>query len=206
MDIKCRLAGLHPDAAVLVATVQALKYNGGVPRTQLRGIVNLGKHIENLQKFGVPIVVAINQFASDTDGEIAFIESYCRERGCDFSLTRVFAEGGRGGEDLAQKVLSALENKPSAYKPLYSLDLGLKEKIQTIARDIYGADGVEYTAAAEKSIRTLTDLGFGSLPVCVAKTQYSLSLRQRRCGLCRCSYRRDHSDARPSQSTGSREN
>ena len=158
MDIKCRLAGLHPDAAVLVATVQALKYNGGVPRTQLReenlealkkGIVNLGKHIENLQKFGVPIVVAINQFASDTDGEIAFIESYCKERGCDFSLTRVFAEGGRGGEDLAQKVLSALENKPSAYKPLYSLDLGLKEKIQTIARDIYGADGVEYTAAAE---------------------------------------------------------
>lgn len=191
MDIKCRMAGLHPDAAVLVATVQALKYNGGVPRTQLReenlealkkGIVNLGKHIENLQKFGVPIVVAINQFASDTDGEIAFIESYCRERGCDFSLTRVFAEGGRGGEDLAQKVLSALENKPSAYKPLYSLDLGLKEKIQTIARDIYGADGVEYTAAAEKSIRTLTDLGFGSLPVCVAKTQYSLSDDQKKLG------------------------
>lgn len=191
MDIKCRMAGLHPDAAVLVATVQALKYNGGVPKTQLReenpealkkGIVNLGKHIENLQKFGVPIVVAINRFASDTDAETAFIEAYCRERGCAFSLTRVFAEGGKGGEDLAQKVLSTLENKPSAYKPLYSLDLGLKEKIRTIAREIYGADGVEYTAAAEKSIRTLTDLGFDRLPVCVAKTQYSLSDDQKKLG------------------------
>lgn len=191
MDIKCRLAGLTPSAAVIVATVQALKYNGGVPKAELKGenlealqkgLVNLGKHIENLQKFGVPAVVAINAFVTDTDAEHEMIENFCREHDCEFSLATVWANGGAGGEDLAQKVLSTIENKPTQYHTLYELEQPLTAKIETIAKEIYGADGVDYVAAAKKALNNLEKLGYGNLPICMAKTQYSLSDDQTKLG------------------------
>lgn len=183
MDIKCRLAGLKPNVIVLVATARALKYNGGVPKEQTfvenldalkKGIVNLGAHISNMKKYGVPVVVAINRFSSDTDVELEYIERYCRENGADFALSEVFAKGGEGGIDLAKKVCEAAD-KPSDFHPIYATDLSLKEKIETIAREIYGADGVTYTNQAEKSIKEIEQLGGDRLPVCIAKTQYSLS-------------------------------
>ena len=183
-DIKCRKAGLAPDAIVLVATIRALKYNGGVPKAELnaenldalaKGIVNLEKHIENLQKYGVPVVVTLNSFVSDTKAETDYVENFCRERGCEFALSEVWEKGGEGGVALAEKVLETLETKESNFKVLYDDSLSLKEKIETVAREIYGADGVTYTAAAEKELKRITDLGMGDLPVCMAKTQYSLS-------------------------------
>ncbi len=182
-DIKCRKAGLKPSAVVLVATVRALKYNGGVPKTELasenlealeKGIVNLGVHIGNMQKFGVPVVVAINRFGNDTDKELAFVEDYCKKLGADFALSEVFAKGGEGGIELAEKVAQAVE-KPSEFKTLYPDDMPIKEKIQTIAKNIYGADGVIYTAQAQKALAEIEKLDTANLPVCVAKTQYSLS-------------------------------
>ncbi len=183
-DIKCRFAGLKPSCVVLVATIRALKYNGGVPKTDLKeenvaalekGIVNLKTHIENMHKFGVPVVVAINRFESDTDAEIAVIARTCEEMGVRYSLAEIFAKGGEGGRDLAQKVCDTIESTPSNYKPLYDEKLPIKEKIGIIAREIYRADGVVFTAQAEKSIKEIEALGFGETPVCVAKTQYSLS-------------------------------
>ncbi len=182
-DIKCRKAGLKPSAVVLVATVRALKYNGGVPKADLgqenlealkKGIVNLGVHIGNMHKYGVPVVVAINRFGADTDAELSFVEDYCKSLGADFTLSEVFAKGGEGGRELAEKVAAAVE-KPSEFHPLYALDLSVKEKIETIARQIYGADGVIYTTAAEKAIAEIEKLNVQGLPVCIAKTQYSLS-------------------------------
>ena len=182
-DIKCRKAGLKPSAVVLVATVRALKYNGGVAKADLgnenlpaleKGIVNLGAHIDNMHKYGVPVVVAINRFGADTDAELKYIEDYCRSLGADFALSEVFAKGGEGGVELAQKVVAASE-KPSEFKPLYTLDLTIKEKIGAVAKNIYGADGVIYTTAAEKAIAEIEKLNVQELPVCVAKTQYSLS-------------------------------
>lgn len=184
MDIKCRMAGLKPDAVVLVATVRALKYNGGVPKNELsaenmdalhKGIVNLEKHIENLHKFGVPIVVTLNSFVTDTEAEISYIRKFCEERSCEFALSEVWEKGGEGGIPLAEKVLDTLENKESDFHVLYENELSLKEKIETVAREIYGADGVNYTSAASKQLKKLEELGFGKLPVCMAKTQYSLS-------------------------------
>ena len=184
MDIKCRMAGLKPDAVVLVATVRALKYNGGVPKNELsaenmdalhKGIVNLEKHIENLHKFGVPIVVTLNSFVTDTEAEISYIRKFCEERNCEFALSEVWGKGGEGGIPLAEKVLDTLENKESDFHVLYENELSLKEKIETVAREIYGADGVNYTSAASKQLKKLEELGFGKLPVCMAKTQYSLS-------------------------------
>ncbi len=184
MDIKCRMAGLKPDAVVLVATVRALKYNGGVPKNELsaenmdalhKGIVNLEKHIENLHKFGVPIVVTLNSFVTDTEAEISYIRKFCEERNCEFALSEVWKKGGEGGIPLAEKVLDTLENKESDFHVLYENELSLKEKIETVAREIYGADGVNYTSAASKQLKKLEELGFGKLPVCMAKTQYSLS-------------------------------
>ena len=183
-DIKCRKAGLRPDAVVLVATVRALKYNGGVPKTELSaenmsalqaGIVNLEKHIENLHKYGVPIVVTLNSFVTDTEKEIAYVRKFCEDRGCEFAISEVWEKGGSGGVDLARKVLETLEKKESHFRLLYEDDMPLKEKIHTIASEIYGAGGVSYTAAAERQIKKLEEMGFGSLPVCMAKTQYSLS-------------------------------
>lgn len=183
MDIKCRLAGLKPDAVVLVATARALKYNGGVPKAETanenlealkKGIVNLGAHIENMKKYGVPVVVAINRFLTDTDAELSFIENYCRENGADFALSEVFAKGGEGGVALAEKVVAAAE-QPSDFHPIYSEKLPVREKIETIAREIYGADGVVFTAKAEKSMKEIETLGGNEMPVCIAKTQYSLS-------------------------------
>ena len=191
MDIKCRMADLKPDAVVLVATVRALKYNGGVPKDQLseenldalaKGICNLEKHIENLQKFGVPIVVTLNSFVTDTQAEYEYIRNFCEERGCEFALSEVWAKGGEGGIALAEKVLNTLENKESNFHVLYPDDMPLKEKINTIAKEIYGADGVVFDPAASKMIDKLTDLGFGNLPVCMAKTQYSLSDDQTKLG------------------------
>lgn len=182
-DIKCRYAGLSPDCVVVVATVRALKYNGGVPKTELTtenvaaveaGIVNLKAHIENMHKYGVPVVVAINQFGTDTDAELKVISDCCEQLGCEFALSEVFAKGGEGGLDLAEKVIKACE-KPANFKPLYDLDLTINEKIETVAREIYGADGVAVTPQAQKAIDEITALGFGKLPICVAKTQYSLS-------------------------------
>ena len=183
-DIKCRMAGLKPDAVVLVATIRALKYNGGIPKDQLsaenlealeRGIANLEKHIENLHKYGVPVVVTLNAFATDTEAETEFVRKFCEERGCEFALSEVWEKGGEGGIALAQKVLETLENKESHFKPIYEDELSLKEKIHTVASEIYGAAKVNYTPAAEKQLRKLEELGFGKLPVCMAKTQYSLS-------------------------------
>jgi formate--tetrahydrofolate ligase len=184
LDIKCRMAGLKPDAIVLVATVRALKYNGGVPKADLSkenlealkdGIVNLEKHMENLQKFGVPVVVGLNRFISDTDAELAYVKEFCESRGCEFSLCEVWEKGGEGGLDLAKKVLSTMETKESHYKPLYDLNLSIKEKIETIAKEIYGADGVTYDPVAETAIKTIEALGYKELPICMAKNQYSLS-------------------------------
>ena len=183
-DIKCRMAGLKPDAVVLVATIRALKYNGGVPKDELSsenldalkaGIVNLEKHIENLHKFGVPVVVTLNSFVTDTKDETDFVEQFCKERGCEFSLSEVWEKGGEGGIDLANKVLETIEHKESNFKVLYDDSLSLKEKIETVAKEIYGADGVTYSPAAERELKRITDLGMGDFPVCMAKTQYSLS-------------------------------
>ncbi len=191
LDIKCRKAGLKPDAVVLVATVRALKYNGGVAKADLgqenlealkAGIVNLEKHIENLQKYGVPVVVTLNAFTSDTEAEHAYVRQFCEERGCEFALSQVWEKGGEGGEALAQKVLDTLEKKESHYHPLYADDLSIREKIETIAKEIYGADGAAYAPAAAKAIDKIEAMGFGSLPVCMAKTQYSLSDDQTKLG------------------------
>ena len=183
-DIKCRMAGLKPDAVVLVATIRALKYNGGVPKDELSsenldalkaGIVNLEKHIENLHKFGVLVVVTLNSFVTDTKAETDFVEQFCKERGCEFALSEVWEKGGEGGIDLANKVLETIEHKESNFKVLYDDSLSLKEKIETVAKEIYGADGVTYSPAAERELKRITDLGMGDFPVCMAKTQYSLS-------------------------------
>ena len=184
LDIKCRMAGLHPDAAVLVATVRALKYNGGVAKADLaapnleavkKGICNLEKHIENLQKYGVPVVVTLNAFVTDTEEEVAYIRSFCEARGCAFALSEVWAKGGEGGKALAEKVIETLETKTSSFHPIYEDDCSLKDKIETVAKEIYGADGVTYAPAAQKMLKKIEDMGFGHLPVCMAKTQYSLS-------------------------------
>ena len=190
-DIKCRKAGLAPDAVVLVATVRALKYNGGVAKADLgtenldalkKGIVNLEKHIENLQKFGVPVVVTLNSFVTDTKAETDYVEQFCRERGCEFALSEVWEKGGEGGIELANKVLLTLEQKESHFKPLYPDDMSLEDKIATVAREIYGADGVTYSAAAKKELKRIADMGMSSFPVCMAKTQYSLSDDQTKLG------------------------
>lgn len=184
LDIKCRMAGLKPDAVVLVATVRALKYNGGVPKADLasenldalkKGIVNLEKHIENLQKFGVPVVVTLNSFVTDTDAENDFIRAFCEERGCEFALSEVWEKGGEGGIALAEKVLDTLEKKESHYHPLYADELSIQEKIETVAKDIYGARGVIFEPAAKKQMAKIEAMGFGHFPVCMAKNQYSLS-------------------------------
>lgn len=191
LDIKCRKAGLKPDAVVLVATVRALKYNGGVPKDQLsaenpealeKGIVNLEKHIENLQKFGVPVVVTLNSFISDTEAEYAYIRKFCEDRGCEFALSEVWAKGGEGGIALAEKIMDTLENKPTQYHVLYPDEMSLKDKINTISREIYGADGASFAPAAAKALKRIEDMGFGNLPVCMAKTQYSLSDDQTKLG------------------------
>ena len=183
LDIKCRYAGLKPNAIVVVATCRALKYNGGVPKTEVsqenlealkKGIANLGVHIENMRKYNVPVVVAINRFGTDTDAELSFIEEYCKANGADFALSEVFGKGGDGGVELAQKVVEACD-KPSDFAPIYPLELTVKEKIEAIASKIYGASKVNYTTAAEKAIAEVTKLGADKLPVCIAKTQYSLS-------------------------------
>ncbi len=184
LDIKCRMAGLKPDAIVLVATVRALKYNGGVPKDQLstenlealkKGIVNLEKHIENLQKYDVPVVVTLNAFVTDTEAETSFVKDFCISRGCSFALSEVWEKGGEGGVELAKTLLETLETKESHYHPLYKDELSLEEKIETIAKEIYGADGVNYSSTAKKQLEKLTKLGFSNMPVCIAKTQYSLS-------------------------------
>lgn len=183
-DIKCRYAGLKPSCTVLVATIRALKYNGGVPKDKLteenlealeKGVVNLKTHIENLHKFGVPVVVAINRFHTDTEAELALVEKVCTELGAEFSLAEIFAKGGEGGTDLVQKVCAVIEKGEADYKPLYDTALPVKEKIEKIAKEIYRANGVIYTAQAEKALREIEALGKTDLPICVAKTQYSLS-------------------------------
>lgn len=184
MDIKCRKAGLKPDAVVLVATVRALKYNGGVAKQDLgeenlealaKGIVNLEKHIENIQKYDVPVVVTLNSFVTDTEAENDFIRKFCEDRGCEFALARVWEKGGEGGIELAEKVLETLEEKESRFHVLYEDSLSLEEKIETIAKEIYGAKGVVYEPAAKKQLVKITELGFGDFPICMAKNQYSLS-------------------------------
>ena len=183
-DIKCRMAGLKPDAVVLVATISALKYNGGVPKDELSsenldalkaGIVNLEKHIENLHKFGVPVVVTLNSFVTDTKAETDFVEQFCKERGCEFALSEVWEKGGEGGIALAEKVLKAMEEKENDFHVLYEDEMPLSDKITKIAKEIYGASGVNFAPAAVKQLKRLTELGFGNLPVCMAKNQYSLS-------------------------------
>ena len=183
-DIKCRKGGLHPDCVVLVATIRALKYNGGVLKADLaeenlsalkKGIVNLEKHMENLQKYQVPVVVALNSFVTDTKAETDYVAEFCRKRGCEFALSEVWEKGGRGGMELAGKVLETLEKKSSEFSVLYPDEASLEEKIETIAKEIYGADGVSYSAAAKKELKRIADLGMGNFPVCIAKTQYSLS-------------------------------
>lgn len=184
MDIKCRKAGLKPDAVVLVATVRALKYNGGVAKQDLgeenlealkRGIVNLEKHIENIQKYGVPVVVTLNSFVTDTEAENEFIRSFCEERDCEFALAKVWEKGGEGGIELAEKVLDTLENKESNFHVLYEDELSLTEKIEKISKEIYGANGVVYEPAAKKQLAKIEEMGFGHFPICMAKNQYSLS-------------------------------
>lgn len=183
LDIKCRCAGLAPNAIVIVATCRALKYNGGVPKAEVgnsnlealkKGIVNLGVHIDNMRKFGVPVVVAINKFTTDTEEELEFIRQYCGENGADFATAEMFAKGGEGGRELAQRVVDACE-KESSFKPLYALDLTVKEKVKKIAQEIYRADDVVFTPQAEKALAKIVELGGDRLPVCIAKTQYSLS-------------------------------
>ena len=190
-DIKCRKADLKPDAVVLVATIRALKYNGGVAKADLaeenlealkKGIVNLEKHIENLQKYGVPVVVTLNSFVTDTKAETDYVEQFCHERDCEFALSEVWEKGGEGGIALANKVLETLEKKESHFKVLYENDLSLEEKIGTIAKEIYGADGVTYAPAAKKELKRITDMGLSNFPVCMAKTQYSLSDDQTKLG------------------------
>lgn len=190
-DIKCRKADLKPDAVVLVATIRALKYNGGVAKADLaeenlealkKGIVNLEKHIENLQKYGVPVVVTLNSFVTDTKAETDYVEQFCHERDCEFALSEVWEKGGEGGIALANKVLETLEKKESHFKVLYENDLSLEEKIETIAKEIYGADGVTYAPAAKKELKRITDMGLSNFPVCMAKTQYSLSDDQTKLG------------------------
>lgn len=184
MDIKCRKAGLKPDAVVLVATVRALKYNGGVAKQDLgeenlealkKGIVNLEKHIENIQKYGVPVVVTLNSFVTDTEAENEFIRSFCEERDCEFALAKVWEKGGEGGIELAEKVLDTLENKESNFHVLYEDELSLTEKIEKISKEIYGANGVVYEPAAKKQLAKIEEMGFGNFPICMAKNQYSLS-------------------------------
>ena len=191
LDIKCRYAGLKPSCIVIVATIRALKYNGGVAKSDLKyenvsalekGIVNLQTHIENMKKYGVPVVVAINRFMTDTDEEIKVIEDFCEKQDVLVSLTEVFANGGNGGVDLAEKVVKTIEEKLSDFKPLYDAELPIKEKLDIIAREIYRADGVVYTKSAEKAIAEIEALGKDKLPVCVAKTQYSLSDDQTKLG------------------------
>lgn len=183
-DIKCRMAGLKPSAVVLVATVRALKYNGGVAKEELnqenlealkKGIANLEKHIENVQKFGVPCVVTLNQFITDTQAELDFVKEFCEARGCEFALAQVWEKGAEGGIALAEKVVETIEKKESHFKPLYDTKLAIKDKIETIAKEIYGASGVTYDVAATKAIQRLEELGYGDLPICMAKNQYSLS-------------------------------
>ena len=183
-DIKCRMAGLKPDAVVLVATVRALKYNGGVAKADLneenlealeKGIVNLEKHIENLQQYNVPVVVTLNSFVTDTEAEYAFVKKFCEDRGCEFALSEVWEHGGDGGIDLANKVIETLETKESNFKPIYEDDMSLEDKIKTVATKIYGAKDVVYSPAAKKALEKITEMGFGNLPVCMAKNQYSLS-------------------------------
>ena len=184
LDIKCPMAGLKPDACVIVATVRALKYNGGVAKDDLgkenldalaKGIGNLKKHIENIKKYGLPVVVTLNRFDTDTDAELEYVRSFCNDMSANFALSEVWAKGGEGGLELAKAVLDTLDNKTSNYKPLYSNDLPIKEKIEKIAREIYGAEGVAFSDSANKKMAELTGQGFGNLPVCMAKTQYSLS-------------------------------
>lgn len=183
-DIKCRMAGLKPDAVVLVATIRALKYNGGIPKDELskenlealrKGIVNLEKHIENLQKYGVPVVVTLNSFMTDTPAETEYVKIFCEERNCEFALSTVFADGGEGGIELAKKVLKAIETKESHFNLIYQDTDSLREKIEAVAKEIYGADGVNYSSTALKQLEKIEKLGFGNFPVCMAKTQYSLS-------------------------------
>ncbi|MBP5282690.1 MAG: formate--tetrahydrofolate ligase, partial [Lachnospiraceae bacterium] len=183
-DVKCRIAGLKPDAVVLVATIRALKYNGGVAKADLaqenlealkKGIVNLEKHIENLQKYDVPVVVTLNSFVTDSEAETEYVRKFCEDRNCEFALSEVWAKGGEGGIALAEKVLKTLEEKESHFHPLYADELSLQEKIETVAKEIYGAGSVKYAPAAIKQLKKLEELGFGNLPVCMAKTQYSLS-------------------------------
>ncbi len=190
-DIKCRKAGLKPAAVVLVATIRALKYNGGVPKTDLnkenvealkKGICNLEKHIENLHKFGVPVVVTLNSFITDTEAENEFVKNFCESKGCEFAISKVWEKGGEGGIPLAEKVLETLENKKSEFKVLYEDDLSLEEKIKTIATEIYGAKGVTYAPAAKKALKQIADMGYSNLPVCMAKTQYSFSDDQTKLG------------------------
>ena len=184
MDIKCRMSGLKPDVVVLVATIKALKYNGGVPKSDVskpnmdalkNGIVNLEKHIENLQKFGVPVVVTLNKFITDTDVETTFVKEFCENMGADFALAEVWEKGGAGGIELANRVLNTLETKKSNFAPIYPLDISIEDKIKTICTEIYGAKGVVFEPAARKQMDTLTKLGFDNIPICMAKTQYSLS-------------------------------
>lgn len=183
-DIKCRMSGLKPDAVILVATVRALKYNGGVEKNNLgkenldalrAGIVNLEKHIENIAKYNVPCVVTLNRFVSDTDAELKFVREFCKARGCTFALSEVWEKGGEGGVELAKTVLDTIEHRESNFKPLYPDEMPLRQKMETVAKEIYGADGVTFDAAALKSIERLEELGFGNMPVCMAKNQYSLS-------------------------------
>ncbi len=191
LDIKCRIGGLKPDAIVLVATVRALKYNGGVAKEELnaenlealeKGIVNLEKHIENVAKYKVPCVVTLNRFVSDSDAELAFVKEFCESRGCEFALSEVWEKGGEGGIELANKVLSTLEQKESRFEPLYDTSLSIKEKIETIAKEIYGAAEVVYAPTAGQEIARLEKLGYGNTPVCMAKNQYSLSDDPKRLG------------------------
>ena len=183
-DIKCRKAGLTPDAVVLVATIRALKYNGGVAKADLgaenlealkKGIVNLEKHIENLQKYGVPVVVTLNSFITDSEAETAYVREFCETRGCEFALSEVWEKGGEGGIALAEKVLKAIDEKENHFHVLYENELPLQDKIKKIAQEIYGASDVVFAPAAAKQLKRLTELGFGDLPVCMAKNQYSLS-------------------------------
>lgn len=190
-DIKCRKAGLKPDVVVLVATVRALKYNGGVPKTELadenldalkKGIVNLEKHIENLKKYGVPVVVTLNRFATDSEAELSFVKDFCEKRGCDFALSEVWEKGGEGGIELAGKIVSTIENKQSDFHVLYADELPIVKKIETICKEIYGAAAVNFEPAAIKAIEKIEGIGYGHFPVCMAKTQYSLSDDQTRLG------------------------
>ena len=195
LDIKCRMAGLKPDAIVLVATVRALKYNGGVPKTELagenlealkKGIVNLEKHIENLQKYDVPVVVTLNKFATDSEAELSFVKEFCENRGCDFALSEVWEKGGEGGIELANKVVETLENKKSNFHVLYADELPIAKKIETVCKEIYGAAAVNFDPAAMKAIEKIEEIGYGHFPVCMAKTQYSLSDDQTKLGRPEC--------------------